>query len=325
MFTKREFLKASALAGAAGLILPRFALAAPVIDQIQLFVPAAPGGGWDQTARAMEQVLRSEGLIGGAQVTNVGGAGGTVGLPRFVSQYRANGSAMMVGGMVMVGAIVANKAAVKLDQTTPIARLTGEFLALVVPAQSPIKDAKDFVAALKADPAKVAVAGGSAGGSDHILLGMIAKASGVEPQKINYVPYAGGGQALAALLGNQVAGGISGYGEFAEQVRAGKLRMIGISADKRQPGIDVPTLKEQGVDVELFNWRGVFGPPGLSDADRKKQVDLVEKLVASKAWQDECVKRDWTSIPLTGDAYAAFVKEDTARIEAILKDLGLAS
>src|SRR5262249_10919666 len=125
----------------------------------------------------------------------------------------------------MVGAIIANKSPVKLAQATPIARLTGEFLALVVPAASPFKNAKDFAAALKADPAKVPVAGGSAGGSGHILIGMIAKALGVAPSKVSYVAFAGGGPATAALLGNQVAAGISGYGEFAEQVKAGKLRV----------------------------------------------------------------------------------------------------
>ncbi len=230
----------------------------------------------------------------------------------------------MVGGMVMVGAIIANKAPVKLNQTAPVARLTGEFLAVVVPANSPIKDAKDLVAAIKADPGKVPVAGGSAGGSDHILLGLIGQAAGVQPNKLSYVAFAGGGPAQAALLGGHVAAGISGYGEFAEQVKAGKLRAIAISADKRQPGIDVPTLKEQGVDVELFNWRGVFAPPGVTDDQRKAMVSLCEKLAASAAWQEECKKRDWTSIPLFGDAYAKFVDSETTRIEGILKELGLA-
>ncbi len=223
---------------------------AQTLEQLQLFVPAAPGGGWDQTARTIEQVMRAEKLIGTAQITNVGGAGGAVGLPQFVNQWKGRPNAMMVAGMVMVGALIANKAAVKLSQTTPVARLTGEFLALVVPANSPFKTVGDMVTALKSDPGKVPVAGGSAGGSDHILLGMIGKAAGVEPSKLSYVTYSGGGAAQAAILGSQVAAGISGFGEFAEQVKAGKMRVIGISADKRQPGIDAPTLKEAGVDVE---------------------------------------------------------------------------
>jgi putative tricarboxylic transport membrane protein len=323
MLSRRQFVTGSvALAGVS--LLPWGAYA-QAIEQLQLFVPAAPGGGWDQTARALELVLKTEKLITNAQITNVPGAGGTVGLPQFVNQWKNRPNALMVGGMVMVGSIIANKAPVNLTQTVPIARLTGEFLVVAVPPNSPFKTAKDMADALKADPAKVPICGGSAGGSDHILAGMIAKAVGAPPQKVSYVPYAGGGPALAALLGGHVAAGISGYGEFGEQIKAGKLRALAISADKRQAGIDVPTLKEQGVDVELFNWRGVFAPPGTAGDKRQALITLIEKMAASATWKQEVEKRDWLPIVLTGDAYAKYVETETTRITAILKDLGLAS
>ena len=326
MLNRRHFLARTAALGAASFILPLVRSAHAVEPvQLQVFVPAAPGGGWDQTARTMEQVLRAEKLISGAQITNVGGAGGTVGLPQFVNQWKGRPNSIMIAGMVMTGAIIANNSATTLDQTTPIARLTGEFLALVVPANSPFRTAQDFIAALKADPTKVPVAGGSAGGSDHILFGLMAKTAGVKPTDLSYVPFAGGGEALAALLGSQVAAGISGYGEFSEQVKAGTLRLLAISADKRQDGIDAPTLKEQGIDVELFNWRGVFAPPEITADDKAALIALVEAMAGSEAWKAETAKRSWTPILLTGDAYAQFLKVDTARIAAILKDLGLAS
>lgn len=290
---------------------------------LKIMVPAAPGGGWDQTGRTIEQVLRATGAVSGVQITNVAGAGGTVGLPQFVNQWKGQGNALMVGGMVMVGAIIANKSVVNLSTVTPIALLTGEAQALVVPASSPFKTAKDFADALKADPAKVPVAGGSAGGTDHILLGMIAKAAGVPPAKVSYVAFSGGGPAVAALLGSQVAAGISGYGEFAEQIKAGKLRALGLSAGKRLPGLDVPTLKEQGIDVELFNWRGVFAPPGVSGEQRNAMISLMQKMTASPEWDDACKKRDWTQITLTGDAYKTFLEAEVVRIEAVLKDLGI--
>ena len=317
--TKRELVLA-ALAVAAG---SRTA-AAQAVEQLQIFVPAAPGGGWDQTARTIDAVLRANGQIKTSQVTNVPGAGGVVGLPQFLNQWRGRPNAVMVGGMVMVGAIIANKAPVKLTNTVPIARLTGEFEVLVVPPNSPFKTAGDFAAALKADAAKVPVAGGSAGGTDHIMLGMIGKAVDVPASKLSYVAFAGGGPAQAALLGGHVAAGISGWGEFSEQVKAGKLRALSISADVRQQGIDIPTLKEQGIDVELFNWRGVFAPPGVTPAQRDAMIALMETMAKSEAWLAECKKRDWTSIPLFGDAYAKYLEAETARIEAILKDLGLA-
>ena len=326
MLTRRNLLRSAALLGTAlPLSLPAIDSAhAQSIDLLKLFVPAAPGGGWDQTARTIEQVLRATGAVKGVQITNVGGAGGAVGLPQFLNQWKGQGNALMVAGMVMVGAIIANKSPVRLAQATPIARLTGEFLALAVPAQSPFMSAKDFAAALKADPAKVPVAGGSAGGSDHILLGMIAKALGVPPSKVSYVAFAGGGPATAALLGNQVAAGISGFGEFAEQVKANKLRVLAISADKRQQDIAAPTLKEEGIDVELFNWRGVFAPPGVSDAQRKAMITLMERMTATPQWAEACKMREWTPITLLGDDYKAFLEGETARIEGILKELGLA-
>lgn len=319
MLNRRQFLACTTALTALAALPAR--AAAPAVD---LFVPANPGGGWDQTARLMEQVMLSEGIISGATVTNVGGAGGTVGLPQFASQFDGQGNALMMGGMVMVGAIIANNSPVTLANVTPIARLTGEFLALVVPAASPFQTVDDFVAALKADAATVPVAGGSAGGSDHILLGLIGQQIGVSAANMNYVPFAGGGEALASLLGNQVAAGISGYGEFAEQVNAGTLRLLAISSGERQEGIDAPTLKEQGVDVELFNWRGCFGPPNLSDADKAALVSMVETMANSEAWAKECAARNWTRITLTGDAFETFLAEDIERITAILKEIGLA-
>lgn len=324
MMHRRDFLRSSVYGAAAFSLLPAFSAQAQTVDTLKLFVPANPGGGWDQTARSMEQALKQASLIKGAQVTNVGGAGGAVGLPQFVNQWKGQGNALMVAGMVMVGALIANKSPVKLSQVTPIARLTGEFQVIVVPAASPHKTLGDLVAAFKADPAKVSWAGGSAGGSDHILAGMIAKAAGADPKKVSYVAYSGGGPALAALLGNQVTCGISGFGEFGEQVKAGKLRALAISADKRQPGIDIPTIKEQGLDVELFNWRGVFAPPGVKDADRAAMIDLMTKMNASPAWAEQLKARDWTGIFLAGDAYAKYIEQENIRIEAILKEIGLA-
>ena len=305
----------------AGLMTAGSALA---LDSLKILVPAAPGGGWDQTGRALQAAIQSEKIVGRVTVDNKGGAGGTIGLAQFVSSSKGDPNAMMVAGMVMVGAIISNKSPVNLSQVTPIARLTGEYEVVVVPGNSKIQSLKELMAQFKANPGSVAWGGGSAGGSDHILLGMIAKAVGVPPTKVSYVAFAGGGPATAALLGSQVAAGISGYGEFAEQVKAGKLRIIAVSSDKRQEGIAAPTLKEEGIDVELFNWRGVFAPPGVNDTQRKAMIALMEKMTATPQWAEACKMRDWTPIALFGDDYKTFLEGETARIESILKEIGLA-
>ena len=327
MTSRREILKTGLAAGvAAGLPLGLLSPAeAQALSSLQIFVPAAPGGGWDGTGRAIEMVMRAEKIMENFKFEHAPGAGGVVGMPKFISTKKGQPDALMIGGMVMVGSIIANKAPIKLTDLPPICRLTGEFEAVVVHADSPFKTMKDLVTAFKADPGKISWAGGSAGGTDHILAGMIAKAVGVDPKKVSYVAYAGGGPATAALLGNQVSCGISGYGEFAEQIKAGKLRAIAISSDKRQNGINVPTLKEEGVDVELFNWRGVFGAPGTTKAQQDALIALFDKLVISEGWKTELTKRDWTGIYQRGDAFGKYVESETVRITAILKDLGLAS
>jgi putative tricarboxylic transport membrane protein len=323
MIDRRQTIQLGlAATAAAGLGLPAFAQA---LSSLEIFVPAAPGGGWDQTARSIETAMRADGIAQNFQFEHAPGAGGAVGLPKFLGTKKGRENAIMVGGMVMVGSLIANKSPVKMTDLVPIARLTGEALAVVVPASSPFKNLADIMAAIKADPGKVSIAGGSAGGSDHILAGMMAKAVGVEAKKVAYVAFAGGGPAQAAILGSQVSAGISGYGEFSEQVKAGKLRAIAISSDKRLDGIDVPTFKEQGTDVELFNWRGVFGAPGITPAQRNALIGLFDKMVAGPTWKSELQKRDWTGVYLSGDAYTTFLAAEIERITGILKDLGLST
>jgi putative tricarboxylic transport membrane protein len=323
MFTRRHTMQLGLATGAATAFgLPA---AAQGLSSLEIFVPAAPGGGWDQTGRSIESVMRADGIVQSFQFEHAPGAGGAVGLPKFLGTKKGRENAIMVGGMVMVGSLIANKSPVKMTDLTPLARLPGEALALVVPASSPFKNLGELMAAFKADPSKISIAGGSAGGSDHILAGMLAKAAGVEARKAAYVAFAGGGPAQAAILGSQVSAGISGYGEFSEQVKAGKLRAIAISSDKRLPGIDVPTFKEQGVDVELFNWRGVFGAPGITPAQRTALIGLFDKMVAGAAWKAELEKKDWTGVYLSGDAYSAFLASEIERITGILKDLGLST
>ena len=308
------------LALAAGLVA---AGSAHAVDNLKILVPANPGGGWDQTGRALQAAMQSSKLVDKVTVDNRGGAGGTIGIAQFVNSQKGEANALMVGGMVMVGAIVTNKSPVTLSQVTPIARLTGEYEVIVVPASSKIKTMKELAAQLKANPGSVAWGGGSAGGTDHILAAMIAQAVGADPAKINYIAYAGGGEALAAILGGHVAAGVSGYGEFAGQIKSGKMRALAISSDKRLPGIDIPTLKEQGIDVELANWRGIFAPPGITDAQRKELVDLIAKTVKTPAWQATLKKNEWEDLYLGGDAFKTYVGQEEARITKIVESVGL--
>lgn len=313
------------VAGAVAALVVAAGLSTAALGQsleLKIMAPAAPGGGWDQTARAMQAALTESGAVKSAQVVNVPGAGGTVGLAQFVNA-KGDGSQLMVNGFVMVGAILTNKSPVTLEQVTPIARLTAENQAIVVPANSPIKNAKDLAEALKADPAKVTWAGGSAGGTDHIMVGLFAKAIGVDPTKINYVPFSGGGEALAAILGGKVTAGVSGYGEFEGQIKAGKLRLIGIAAEEPVQGIDAPTLKSEGIDLAIVNWRSVVAPPGLSDEQKKALLEAIDKMVKSNQWQETLKAKGWDDAYLAGDDFATYLQNEQVRVAEVLKSIGL--
>ena len=290
---------------------------------LKIVAPAAPGGGWDQTARSIQQALVAEKLVKSAQVVNVAGAGGTVGLAQFVNNAKGDGNQLMVNGFVMVGAILVNKSPVSLSQVTPIARLTEETQVMVVPANSPIKNAKDLAEAVKKDVAKVTFAGGSAGGVDHIMAALFIGAVGGDASKANYIPFSGGGESLAAILGGKVTAGISGYGEYEGQIKAGKLRAIGVTSPKRLPGVDVPTFKEQGVDLVLTNWRSVVAAPGITDAQKKALADLVDKLAKSKTWNDILKQKGWDAAYLPGDAFVKFLADEQTRVGNVLKSVGL--
>ncbi|HSF63032.1 MAG TPA: tripartite tricarboxylate transporter substrate binding protein [Paracoccaceae bacterium] len=302
---------------AAAVAMPAFA------TDYTIMAPAGPGGGWDQTARTIQEVMQAEGIAGNVQVQNVPGAGGTVGLAQFAASTAGDPTQLIVGGYVMVGAILTNAAPVTLKDVTPIARLTGEAVAIVVPAASPIQDIAGLVEALKADPGAVSWAGGSAGGVDHITVGLLAKAAGVDPTKVNYVAFSGGGEALAAILGNQVTAGISGVGEFLPQVQAGTMRLLAVSSGERLPGVDAPTLKEAGFDVEVQNWRMVAAAPGLSAEQRAAVLADIEKLNASAGWKAALETKGWANTYLAGDDFVAQLDKEIAATETVLRDIGL--
>ena len=299
------------------LAIPAFA------DDYTIMAPANPGGGWDATARSMQEVMQAEGIAGNVEVTNVPGAGGTVGLAQFVADAQGDPSKLIVGGYVMLGAILTNNSPVTLADVTPIARLTGDTQAIVVPAASDIQTIGDLVEKLKADPGAVSWAGGSAGGTDHITVGLLAKAAGADPSKVNYIAFSGGGEAMAAILGNQVTAGVSSVGEFAEQVKAGTMRLLAVSSAERLPGIEAPTLKEAGFDVVVQNWRMVAAAPGLTDEQVAKISADIEKLNGSAGWTSVLETKGWANTYLAGDAFAEQLKADTAATETVLRDIGL--
>lgn len=331
MAWKRTFGKALPFAAAVlatvGLVVSQpddqRAEAQAVLDgrQVRLMAPADPGGGWDQTSREIQAALRDK--VGRIEVYNVGGAGGTIGLSQFTRQP-AQPTELMTTGLIMMGAIESNHSPVSLNDTTLLARLTTDWEVIVVPAKSPIKDMRQLADRMKQNVGSVSIAGGSAGGVEQILAGLVAKDIGADPSKVNYIAHSGGGEALTTMLSGRSTAGVSGVSEIVSQIKAGQLRALAVSSPKRLPELkDVPTLRESGVNVELSNWRAVVAPKGISDADEKALEDLLMEMTRSPQWQETLKRRGWGDAALAGPEFERFVASEQRRVTQILDEIGL--
>ena len=313
------FLKSLAAMAAAG-TLP---LSAQAAANLKMMIPANPGGGWDTTGRALGKALQEAGVASTVTFENKGGAAGAIGLAQFLNAAKGDGNAIMVMGAVMLGGIITGKQPVTLTQATAVARLTSEYNVFVLPESSPLKSMKDVVEQMKKDPGSVKWGGGSRGSTEHIAAAMIAREVGVDASKINYVPFRGGGEATAAILGGNVTVGGSGYSEFQQYIESGKMRAIAVTSATRLKGVNVPTLKEMGINVEIGNWRGIYGAPGISAEQRKALVDMIVKATKTKAWAEAMEKNNWTSALLTGKEFEDFVDRDFASLRATMVKSGM--
>jgi len=312
------FLHGLAALAAAG----TFPLSARAAANLKMMVPANPGGGWDTTGRAIGKSLQEAGA-GSVSYDNKGGAAGAIGLAQFANSTKGDPNALMVMGAVMLGGIITGKPPVSLSQVTPLARLTSEYNVFVLPAASPLKTMKDVVDQLKKDPGSVKWGGGSRGSTEHIAAAMLAREVGVDPAKINYVAFRGGGEAIAAILGGNVTVGGSGYSEFSEYITTGKMKAIAVTSDTRLKGIDVPTMKEQGYNVVIGNWRGLYGASGITPAQRKELTDLIVKATRTKSWAEALEKNNWTSALMTGADFDRFVDDEFASLRAVMHKSGM--
>ncbi len=291
---------------------------------LRIMVPNTAGGGYDTTARTAAKVMNDTKTATNVEVFNLAGAGGTVGLARLVNE-KGNKDLAMLMGLGVVGASYTNKSEAKLTATTPLARLIQEPGAIMVSKDSPYKTINELVDAWKKDPSKLAVGGGSSpGGPDHLLPMQLAQAVGIDPKKVNFVSFDGGGDLLPAILGNKIGFAASGAGEYIQQIKTGSVRVLAVSGAERLNGIDAPTLKESGIDLEFTNWRGIVAPPGVSDADRDRIVAALTKMHGTDEWKAALKDHGWTDAFITGEEFKTFLKDQDTRVADVLTKLGLA-
>ncbi|MBP5073042.1 tripartite tricarboxylate transporter substrate binding protein [Pseudomonas chlororaphis] len=322
MFTAlRRFSRGMTIA--ASLATLTLATPALALDTVKFMAPGSVGGGYDQTARVLGKALLEAGTAKSVTFENKGGAGGTLGLAQFANSTKGDPNALLVVGAIMVTAVEQNKPQISLKDVTPIARLFTEYNVFAVRDESPYKTLEDLLKDFKANPASIKWGGGSKGSIDHIGIAELASKMDVPVNKVNYVAYAGGGEVVAATLGGHITVITGGYAELAKYVQSKQFRLLAIGAPERVPGIDAPTLKENGYDVIIGNWRGVYGAANLTAEQRKEVTDAVLAATNSKVWQDNVKTNAWSPSVLTGDEFGKFVDEEHLRLRAMLVKVGL--
>lgn len=289
--------------------------------QLTLIAPAAAGGGWDGAAREAQQAMRANGIVNNSQVVNIPGAGGTIGLNE-VSRMDGESNTLMLMGITMLGAIRVNGSTTTLDDVTPIARITDDYDIVVVPANSPIQTIDELMAEWRRDPNHFAFGGGSLGSVDQMIITQMAIENGMDPTQVNYIAYSGGGELATSLLSGTIKASVSGWQDFADQVEAGRLRALAVSAPEPVAAIDLPTLKDLGYDVTLTNWRGIVAPPGITAEEQAELEAIVTEFVQTPEWRDALERNQWTDTFLVGDEFRADLAAETEVVNDIWTDLG---
>lgn len=294
----------------------------PDDQPLRILVPNAIGGGYDTTARVAAGAMESEGLIERPEVFNIEGGSGAVGLARLVDE-RGNPDLMMMMGLGVVGAVNSVDAAASLAEVTPVARLLTEPEVVMVATSSRHRDVRDLLRAWAEHPGRFVVGGGSEqGGPDHLAAHQLGEVVGIDPRRVDYRTYDGGGPLLAALFEGDVDFAVSGVLESLDQARAGSVRVLAVTGGERVPGVEAPTLREAGIDLEFANWRGLVAPPGLTAEQRQRLVDLVTTMHDSEAWRSAERANGWTDAFLTGDDFGSFLAAEDTRVRELLDRLG---
>ncbi len=304
--------------GAAG------AASAAEVESIHFLIPGGAGGGWDGTARGTGEALTKAGLVGTASFENMSGGGGGKAIAHLIETAAKQDGTLMVNSTPIVIRSLQKVFPQSFRDLTPVAAVIGDYGTLVVNAGSPIKSFGDLLAIYKEDPKKLAIGGGSVAGSmDHVVAALIFKSAGAEPTKVKYVPYDAGGKAMAGLLSGEIEALSTGLGEALDMAKQGQVRVLCVTSSARLGDApDVPTCKESGADAEFVNWRGFFGAPGLPADKQAAYTAVLEKMYATKEWENVRSRNGWANIFKPGPDFVSFLEEQEQQIGDLMRELG---
>lgn len=308
----------------AGLMTVSGVTKATDIDSIHFLIPGGAGGGWDGTARGTGEALTKSGIVAKATYENMSGGGGGKAIGYLIENADSNHGTLMVNSTPIVIRSLVGRFPYNFRDLTMIAGTIGDYAALIVAKDSPIKDFKDLVAKYKADPKSVSIGGGSVpGGMDHLVAAMAFQAAGADPTKVKYIPYDAGGKLNAAILSGEVDVGSTGFSEAVVLAKAGEMRVIAVTSAERVDALpEAPTLKEQGYDTTFVNWRGFFAAPGLPDAEADAYRAAIAKMYGTPEWEAVRARNGWVNIHNSGADFESFLVDQESVIKELMTKLG---
>ena len=298
------------------------------MDKIHFVIGGGAGGGWDGTARGTGEALTKSGMLKSASFENMSGGGGGKALAFMINTQPKNtvlvqSTPLVLRSITRHEGYVSGSGVLSYKDVTPIAGVIGDYGAIAVAKNSPYKNFKDVVDAYKKDPSSIKMAGGSVRGSmDHLIGALAFQAAGANPNDVAYIPYDAGGKALAGLLSGETQIISTGLGELMGA--RDQVRIIGITAPSRVADApDAPTLKEQGYDVQFVNWRGFFGPPNMSNKDKKAISKMLGKVMKTPEWEAVRKRNAWVNIYNSDKDFVKFLDKQTVEMTALMKKLGV--
>ena len=298
------------------------------MEKIHFVIGGGAGGGWDGTARGTGEALTKSGMLKSASFENMSGGGGGKALAFMINTQPKNtilvqSTPLVLRSITRHEGYVTGSGVLSYKDVTPIAGVIGDYGAIAVAKNSPYKNFKDVVDAYKKNPSSIKMAGGSVRGSmDHLIGALAFQAAGANPNDVAYIPYDAGGKALAGLLSGETQIISTGLGELMGA--RDQVRIIGITAPSRiADAPDAPTLKEQGYDVQFVNWRGFFGPPNMSNKDKKALSTMLGKVMETPEWEAVRKRNAWVNIYNSDKDFVKFLDAQTVEMTALMKKLGV--
>lgn len=293
----------------------------PLAPKLRMIIPAATRSNLDDASRSLGDALLGVGYCDEVDYENHDGKGGTQGLSLFIDKYASDANSLFVGDTSLVGALALHKSSASLARLAPLARVTSDQLVVVVAANSPIKTIKDLTGLLGASPQQTPLAISTAGSVDHVFASLLTKVAGSKPEDGVYPAIARRHELVDAVLAGKAAAGVSSHVTFAPDLVSKKLRALGVSSKRAVFGI--PSLREQGVDVDITNWRAVFTGQGVPAARQAEMLAAVKKAFTYNLWITTLKQSFWEASPLYGPDLASFIDIDTKALQLITQLLKL--